>query len=228
MILLLIALTVTAPALAVREEYEKRKTKMEIELGRALTDQEKQRIYNMLMEAKEDRLRKLREEYEPKEKTYYNNTVCAFGPQFREISSNLTKDWFMFTPVDLSEDGEQYYDLIGGGMYVVGGVTVTVRDGTVKVDYQYNSGDIEEGREYFTFFADYDSVTREDINRLPKRFSYGKTYSIEEKLGGDTDVLLFVCNTATFEKTSRGVYRYYETNEDRVAMRDAMLDMIGK
>ena len=228
MLLLLAVLLSASPALAVQEEFEKRKAEMEIEVGRALTDLEKQWIYNLLVEAKEDRLKKLRDEYEPKEKIYYNNTVCAFGPQFRELSSNLTRDWYMFTPIDLSEDGEQRFELIGGGMYVIGSVTVTVKDGEVTVDYAYNSRDVQPGREYFTFFEDYDSVTREDLNRLPKHYSYGKAYSIEEKLGGDTDVILFVCNTATFEKTSRGVYRYYEMNEERVEMRNAMLDMIGE
>lgn len=228
MLLLAALLLSISPALAVQEEFEKRKAEMEIEEGRALTDLEKQLIYDLLVEAKEDRLQKLRDAYEPKEKIYYNNTVCAFGPQFRELSSNLTRDWYMFTPIDLSEDGEQRFDLIGGGMYVIGSVTVTVKDGEVTVDYAYNSRDVQPGREYFTFFADYDSVTREDLNRLPKHYSYGKTYSIEEKLGGDTDVILFVCNTATFEKTSRGVYRYYEMNEDRVEMRNAMLDRIGE
>ena len=228
MLLLAALLLSVSPALAVQEEFEKRKAEMEIEVGRALTDLEKQLIYDLLVEAKEDRLQKLRDAYEPKEKIYYNNTVCAFGPQFRELSSNLTRDWYMFTPIDLSEDGEQRFDLIGGGMYVIGSVTVTVKDGEVTVEYAYNSRDVQPGREYFTFFADYDSVTRVDLSRLPKHYSYGKTYSIEEKLGGDTDVILFVCNTATFEKTSRGVYRYYEMNEDRVEMRNAMLDMIGE
>ena len=228
MLLLAALLLSVSPALAVQEEFEKRKAEMEIEEGRALTDLEKQLIYDLLVEAKEDRLQKLRDAYEPKEKIYYNNTVCAFGPQFRELSSNLTREWYMFTPIDLSEDGEQRFDLIGGGMYVIGSVTVTVKDGEVTVDYAYNSRDVQPGREYFTFFADYDSVTREDLSRLPKHYSYGKTYSIEEKLGGDTDVILFVCNTATFEKTSRGVYRYYEMNEDRVEMRNAMLDRIGE
>lgn len=225
-LLLFAALTLSMPALAVEEEFEKRKAEMELEVGRALTDREKMQIYNLLVEAKEDRLQKLREAYEPKEKIYYNNTVCAFGPQFREVDANLTRAWYMFTPIDLSEEGEQRFDLIGGGMYVIGSVTVTVRDGEVTVDYEYNSRDVEAGREYFTFFRDFDSVTREDLNRLPKSFSYGKSYSIEEKLDGDTDVILFVCNTATFEKTDRGVWRYYETNEDRVEMRNAMLDMI--
>lgn len=228
LILMIVMMFISAHALAIQETYEALVQKLEIEKQRVLSDREKQTIYNLLEEAKEDRLKKLRDEYEPKEKIYFNNTVCSFGPQFREVSSDLTREWYMFTPVDLSKDGMQTYDLIGGGMYVIGKMTVTVKDGSVTVDYEYASRDIQAGREYFTFFADYESITREALDNFRKQYAYGKAYDIEEKLGGDTDVLLFVCNTATFEKTSRGVYRYYETNEDRVQLREEMLDMIGK
>lgn len=228
LLLLLVILSSSAEAATIQERYEKIVEETQLREERVLTRQEKDWILHLLNEANEDTLQKLRDAYEPKEKIYYNNTVCAFGPQFREISSKLTKDWYMFTPIDLSEEGTQSFELIGGSMYVIGEVTVTVKDGKVTVDYEYFSRDIEAGREYFNIFADYESITREDINRLPKHFSYGKAYSIKEKLGGDTDVILFVCNTATFEKTSGGVYRYYETNDDREAMRSQMLEMIGK
>ncbi len=227
-LLLIAALILAAPVLAIEEALQEIVQEIELKEERTLSTREKNLIRAILEEAQQDRLKKIAEERQPKEKIYFNNTVCAFGPQFREVDSNLTRDWYMFTPIDLSKDGKQRFDLIGGGMYVIGSVTVAVENGEVMVDYEYNSRDVEAGREYFTFFADFDSVTREDLNRLPKHFSYGKRYSIEEKLGGDTDVILFVCNTATFEKTSRGVWRYYETNEDRVAMRDAMLEMIGE
>jgi len=228
LLLMAVLLVGCAKAATIQERYEKVVEETQLREDRVLTREEKDWILHLLNEANEDTLQKLRDAYEPKEKIYFNNTVCAFGPQFREISSKLTKDWYMFTPIDLSKDGTQSYELIGGSMYVIGEVTVTVKDGKVTVDYEYFSRDIEAGREYFTFFHDFDSITREDINRLPKQYSYGKSYSIEEKLGGDTDVILFVCNTATFEKTSGGVYRYYETNEDRVDLREQMLDMIGK
>ena len=228
LLLAILLLMGSAEAATIQERYEKIVEETELREGQPMTRREKDWLLHLLEEANEDTLQKLRDAYEPKEKIYYNNTVCAFGPQLREVSSNLTKEWFMFTPVDLSEDGTQTFELIGGSMYVIGTVTVTVKDGSVTVDYEYFSRDIEAGREYFTFFNDFDSITREDINRLPKHYVYGKSYSIEEKLGGDMDVILFVCNTATFEKTSGGVYRYYEMNEDRVELREQMLDMIGK
>jgi len=218
----------SAEAKTVQERYEEIVEETEREEDRVMSREEKDWLLHLLNEANEDTLRKLREAYVPKEKIYFNNTVCAFGPQFRNVSSNLTREWYMFTPVDLSEEGTQTYELIGGGMYVIGLVTVTVEDGKVTVDYEYFSKDIEDGREYFTFFPDFDSITRKDMDNFQKRFVYGKSYSIEDKLGGDTDVILFVCNTATFDKTSRGVYRYYENNEERVQLREQMLEMIGE
>lgn len=218
----------SAGAKTIQERYEEIVQDTEFREDRVLSSEEKEKILYLLNEANEDTLRKYRDAYVPKDKIYFNNTVCAFGPQFREVSSNLTRDWYMFTPVDLSEDGTQTYELIGGGMYVIGFVTVTVKSGKVTVDYEYFSKDIQDGREYFTFFPDFGSITRKDMDNFQKRFSYGKSYSIEDKLGGDTDVILFVCNTATFEKTSRGVYRYYENNEERVLLREQMLEMIGE
>lgn len=228
LLLMIVMLFGCAKAATIQERYEKIVEETERKEDRVMTREEKDWLLHLLNEANEDTLQKLRDAYVPKEKIYFNNTVCAFGPQFREVSSNLTRDWYMFTPVDLSKDGTQTYELIGGGMYVIGKLTVTVKNGTVTVDYDYASKDIEPGREYFTFFADYESITREDMDNFQKHYSYGKAYSIDEKLSGDTDVIIFVCNTATFEKTSRGVYRYYETNDDREALRAQMLEMIGK
>ncbi len=180
-------------------------------------------------EARQDTLDKLRRAYRPKTKDYDQNTVCSFGPQFRDISPRMTDLWYMFTPVDLSVDGTQTFDLIAGNMFVVGQVSVTVKDGRFQVDYAYNSRQIEIGREYFNIFPDYKSIEEKNLENLhtQKRFSYGKSYGIDDKLGGDTDVILFVCNTATFEKTARGVGEYYKTHPDRVAQREAMLKMIG-
>ena len=180
-------------------------------------------------EARQDTLDKLRRSYTPKQKDYDQNTVCSFGPQFREVSPRLTKDWYMFTPIDLSQEGTQTFDLIAGNMYVIGKVTVTVENGKFQVDYAYNSSKIEVGREYFNIFLDYESIKAKDLDNFyqNKRFSYGKAYSIADKLEGDTDVILFVCNTATFKK-SGGVTGYYSTHPDRVTERERLLEMIGR
>ena len=191
---------------------------------------EEERREQLLEEAKQDTLDKLRRAYRPKQKDYDNNTVCSFGPQFREVSPRMTDLWYMFTPVDLSKDGTQTFDLIAGNMFVIGKVTVKVENGRFQVDYRYNSSRIEIGREYFQIFPDYESIKAKNLDNFhaQKRFSYGRSYSIADKLEGDTDVILFVCNTVTFKKTTPGIAGYYSTSPDRVAQREAMLEMIGR
>ncbi len=227
--LIALLLCVSSCALAQRRPGKRPSSSSAVEEeSRPMTQEERQEY--LKEEARQDTLAKLRRAYRPKEKDYDQNTVCTFGPQFREVSPRMTDQWYMFTPVDLSRDGTQTFDLIGGSMYVIGKLTVKVRNGTVCVDYAYADSSIESGREYFTIFPDYESISADMLENfhLQKRFTYGRTYSIEEKLGGDTDVILFVCNTATFKHSTPGIVRYYETNEDRVQMREAMLDMIGK
>ena len=194
-----------------------------------LTSEERKEIERLKEEARQDTLEKLRRAYQPKPKDYDQNTVCSFGPQFREVSPRMTDDWYMFTPIDLSQEGTQTFDLIAGNMYVIGKVKVTVENGKFQVDYTYNNSRIEIGREYFNIFTDYESISAKDLDNFHqnKRFSYGKAYSIADKLNGDTDVILFVCNTATFKKTS-GVTGYYSTHPDRVAQREIMLNMIER
>lgn len=233
-LLLLVLLLACVPAMAQRPGTSGAKEKEDFNIWDVdfdkLDEEDRDRIERYKEEAREDTLRKLRDAAVPKEKDYDNNTVCSFGPQFREVSGRLTDEWYMFTPLDLSREGVQTYELIAGNMYVIGEVTVTVKNGTVTVDYAYNSTRIQGGREYFMIFADFESVTGKAFENLhqQRHYTYGRAYSIEEKLGGDTDVLLFVCNTATFKKSTPGVVRYYETNEDRELLRQKMLDMIGK
>ena len=230
LLLLLLALFLPACAAAARRpSFGRPGTRPEIQEEEKEKTEEEIR-QELLEEAKQDRLEKLRRAYVPKQKDYDQNTVCSFGPQFREISRRITDEWYMFTPLDLSTDGTQTFDLIAGNQFVIGKVSVTVKNGKFQVDYQYNSTRIEVGREYFNIFPDYKGIEEEHLENLhaQKRFSYGKSYSIADKLGGDTDVILFVCNTATFKKTTRGVGAYYKTHPDRVAQREIMLEMIEK
>lgn len=194
-----------------------------------LEPEDEKELERLKEEAKQDTLDKLRRNAVPKEKDFDNNTVCSFGPQFRDVSPRMTKLWYMFTPVDLSQDGTQTFDLIAGNLFVVGEVSLTVENGKFQVDYAYNSSRIQVGREYFNIFPDYRSIDESNLDNFhqQKRFSYGRAYSIADKLDGDTDVILFVCNTATFKKTTSGVGEYYKTHPDRVAQREAMLEMIG-
>lgn len=159
---------------------------------------------------------------------YSNNTVCSFGPAFRDISPGLTDKWYQFTPVDLSVDGTQTFDLIGGSVYVIGKVTVAVEGDSVRVDYHYANNHVEGLKEFFTLFPDYDSITTVNPDEIDSPFVFGQTYSISEDLNNDTDMLLFICNRATFSDDAPGIVRFWPNLDWRIALRDAMLAHIGK
>lgn len=160
-------------------------------------------------------------------KTYSHNTVCSFGPHFRNISPELTDKWYMFTALDLSYDGTQTYEIVGGNAYIIGSVTIDVYGDNVTVTYDYAPG-VWGYDEFFTFFHDYDDVTTVNPSEISDKYEYEKTYSIANDLGGDTSVLLFMCNTATFKSDNRALGYFYENIDERKSLRQAMLDMIGK
>ncbi len=163
---------------------------------------------------------------------YPNNTVCSFGPQFRDIDPGLTDLWYMFTPVDVSHDGTQTFELVGGSVYVLGQVSVTVAGDSVTVNYSTikgKHGNIYMKSEYLNFFPDLASVKTVVPGELGEGFRFGQTISIQKDLGGDTNVLMFVRNVATFcnfaDKDTL-LRRFYKNLPGRVELRDAMLAMM--
>ena len=159
--------------------------------------------------------------------TYSHNTVCSFGPHFRNVSPELTDKWYMFTALDLSQDGTQVYEVVGGNAYVIGCVAIDVQGDNVTVTYDYAPG-VWGYEEFFTFFHDYDDVTTVNSSEIEDKYEYAKTYSIANDLQGDTSVLLFMCNIATFKSDNKAITFFYENIDERKALRQAMLDMIGK
>ncbi len=129
---------------------------------------------------------------------YPDNTVCSFGPYFRYVSDPLTDKAYTFTPLDLSKDGTQSYMLIAGNKRIIGDVAVTVEGDAVTVTCSYKDN-VWPGSQFFTVFKDYDSITAADLEQTSSPFEYGKAFSIKDDLEGDTDVLLYVLNKATYK-----------------------------
>lgn len=168
------------------------------------------------------------EEPAPLEGVYYaNNTVCSFGPHFRNLTPDLTKKWYMFTALDLSQNGVQEYELVAGNMFVVGRVYVTVDGDNVTVSYKYNNGEIYNHGDFFTIFPDYKSVTTVEPSEIENAMEYDKTYSIANDLNGDKEVLLFICNVVTFRDDNPSIVRFWENIPERKALRESMLEAIG-
>lgn len=162
------------------------------------------------------------------EPTYYpHNTVCSFGPHFRNVTPSLTDAWYMFTALDLSQNGIQTYEMVAGNVFIVGSVTITVDGDEVTVHYEYVNDQIIAEDDFFTFFNDYNSITTVNPSELTA-WEYDKTYSIANDLGGDTSVLLFTCNKVTLRDDNPGIVRFWENIEWRKALREQMLTMIGK
>ena len=167
---------------------------------------------------------------------YPNNTACSFGPAFRDVRPGMTDKWYTFTPVNLSIPGRQVFEYIASNMYVIGEVYVDVKGDSVTVTYHnfydQQSGNTETLSEYFTFFHDLNSVTEVEPENMPaSAFAFGRPLSIEQDLGGDTNVLLFVRNRVTYctyVNDSHKLVRYWPNLPQRVEKRTQMLAMMEK
>ncbi len=163
---------------------------------------------------------------------YPNNTICSFGPNFRDIDPSLTDLWYMFTPIDLSKDGTQSFELIAGNMYVLGQVFVTVSGDSVTVTYstiKEENNHVYMKSEYLNFFPDLQRVTTVVPEEIGPGFAFGKPISIQKDLNGDTNVLLFIRNVATFRNYVTNdtiLRRYYKNNPNRKKLREQMLQMM--
>lgn len=163
---------------------------------------------------------------------YPRNTVSSFGPQFRVISPEFTKKWYMFTPVDLSRQGRQTFTLVGSNMWEVGEVHVDVYDDTVNVTYGYYHADsdkMEPVKEFITFYKDYSKALQHDPDTTASSFAFNKPFSIANDLGGDTKVLMFIRNNLSyyrFPTPTATLYRNAPNSDARVAERAAMLALM--
>ena len=142
---------------------------------------------------------------------YVRNTVCSMGPRFKDESA-LTDKWYRFTPVDLSVDGVQTYELIGSDVNIIGYITVTVADGTVTIDCSYVSDEVKVHSEFCTILPSLAETTTLDQAQL-KNYAFGEPISITDELGGDTKVLLFICNVVDYN-TDMPITRIWPNTND--------------
>jgi len=132
-------------------------------------------------------------------------TACSKGIRFRDLENPVTDYWYMFTPVDLSVDGEQTFDLIAGNIHKIGTVTVVVKEGTVTVTYKLvNRSAIEVYEEYMTILPSLAGMTELDFDAMTA-YEYGEAISIQDQLGGDTKVLLLLRNLVRYTEGFGGL-----------------------
>lgn len=156
---------------------------------------------------------------------YPHNTACAYGLHFREEAPGLTDKWYTYVPVDLSVNGTYTFDYVASNVYRIGTVQVDVNGDAVTVTYNnmYGGyGNTMTESEFFTFFPDLESVTTVDPENLTG-FAFGQPISIQNDLGGDTDVLLYVRNVVTYcDHVIDGVKLSRLYSADREAIADRM------
>ncbi|MBE5781845.1 MAG: hypothetical protein E7329_00855 [Clostridiales bacterium] len=135
---------------------------------------------------------------------YYDNTACSFGPRFRDQENAVTDKWFMYTPVDLSKDGTQTFDLIASNVYKIGTVSVTVAEGKVTVDYRLVSKEIKVSSEFMTIIPALEDVTTVDQEAFTA-YAFGEAIDIQAVAGDDATALIYICNVVDYNTGIDGV-----------------------
>ena len=139
---------------------------------------------------------------------YLHMNVCSEGIRFRDLDEDLSKEWFMFTPVDLSVDGEYTFNLIAGNTHVIGTVTMTVFEGAVTITYELvNPHFIQLVEEFMTILPSLEAVEVVDVEEMTN-YPFGEPISIQEDLGGDTKVLLFIRNKVIYRDDTVGIKEF--------------------
>lgn len=171
---------------------------------------------------------------------YDHNTICEAGIEFRQVRSDLTNKWYNFAAIDLTNDGVQKFDLVASNVFVIGSVTVTRNGDEVIVDWKLNRQGTNDANfilenEFLTIFPDLNAVTEVE----PSGFegvtcTFGRPISIANDLGGDTNVLLYICNQATYCDNLSYAYLnpiyhacYWANLPRRVAQRSAMMEQVN-
>ncbi len=159
-------------------------------------------------------------------KDYPNNTASTQGIRFRDISPDLTKKWYMFTPVDLSQDGEQIIPVIASNIYYIGQVKLTVAGGQVTVTPEILKG-VTVKSSFLTFFTGLDAVTEVEPGKLTEHaLPFGEAVSIEEVLGGDTNALLYAHFVVDYHDEVRGIKPFHNSSKEYKALVQQLTDMM--
>ncbi|MBR4538668.1 MAG: hypothetical protein IKO52_07475 [Clostridia bacterium] len=155
--------------------------------------------------------------------TMNNNTVCAFGPRLRDV--NLypynTELWYMFTPFDASKDGTQTYELVASNMYIVGSLTLTIRDGNLTIDYKLSDPyKFTITLEFFTVLnriGDIIQYEPEDLVRMGLSLKKNQAINLAEKFGDDTNLVLYFCSRCDYTYSQKySSLNYNSTNHQRL------------
>ncbi|HHU03368.1 MAG TPA: hypothetical protein GXZ91_09635 [Christensenellaceae bacterium] len=128
--------------------------------------------------------------------------VTSEGPLFIMFRDDLTKGYEMFTPMDLSFDGDYVFLLVSNAMHTVGELIVTIRQGMVTVSPQMYPGvKIKDG--ILTFFEDISSVSTIKPSKLKKvDIPFDMPVNVMSRLGVDNYVLMYINCPVSYKRNS--------------------------
>ncbi|MGI6634230.1 MAG: hypothetical protein ACOX7B_03540 [Christensenellales bacterium] len=162
----------------------------------------------------------------PKATVYPNNTMCIMGPRLRDLAPESTDKWYMVTPVDISQEGEQTFPLVASNIYRVGTATVAVKEGQLTVTYKTLKG-VTVHSEYLAIYPDLEAAIAQNAADLGGvSLKPGKPISIADTLGGDTSVLLLMCNRVTYDTDVDGLSVFRPGADDVKDTLEQMQEMI--
>ncbi len=162
----------------------------------------------------------------PKVGVYPNNTMCIMGPRLRDIAPGSTDKWYMVTPVDISQEGEQTFPLVASNIYRVGTATVAVKEGQLTVTYKTLKG-VTVHSEHLAIYPDLETAVKQNAAGLDGvSFKPGEPISIADDLAGDTSVLLLMCNRVTYDTDVNGLSVFRPGADDVKDVLEQMQEMI--
>lgn len=157
-----------------------------------------------------------------------NGRMTSEGPMFVSFRNNLTDEPYMFTPLDLSTDGDYRFPLIGDFARVVGEVQVLVRSGMTNVTCHLNEGvTMDEKKAFYTFFTDIRAVKTIEPSKLRDvKLTFAFPYAVPILLQTDTKVLLYVNCPITYQQDQSALTSFSPQNPDYLDRMMALLPLM--
>ncbi|MHC1785770.1 MAG: hypothetical protein AB9880_01730 [Christensenellales bacterium] len=144
--------------------------------------------------------------------------VTSEGPLFLSFRADLTDKLYMFTPMDLSQDGEYHFPLVGSSEQVVGDTRVAVQNSMVIVTFLVVNGvSVDEEESFFTFFPDTRSVSSVEPTELQSTgLRFGIPYNVTSWLKSDSRVLLYINCPASYKTNLNGLTPFSFTDSSYI------------
>ncbi len=156
--------------------------------------------------------------------TMRNNTLCAFGPRLYDKDVNLYDQWYMFTPFDASKDGRQTFELVATNYYIVGSVTLDIRNGKLTIDYKINGRTLDVTLEFFTVLSSLDDLKNkfepEELTRLALKRN--QPIDLQETFGDDRNLVLYFCSRCNYTYSERFTGLNYNSKAHQQLRKDMM------